>query len=373
MFKVYQPKSKGTAFEQETVVGVFTQHADTLEGLLRSREAFLPNVLFCMQAGPDGFNLLRARFLNLGKRYWAFVDDSIRFLNPTIIHEAVASVVRNKWGAASVYLSHSRNWLRRPYDASPLKEQTVPWLAGYFMLIDSAVVGEIIEPPGQACSLLIQEAGYEVGLSPNFVYQRRQLSPPNRAQQEKRFGSWAGSRLAEPLPCSYPDADLSDVGKIGWSASEDERRLLFDLFLGLDVVVDVGTALGAAARLFAAAGCRKVYTVADLDRSPMSDTQEIVVRTNLKEEIQNGQAVFLRMSSQAAAQVLLARGEKPEAIYFDGSARLRDEIAAWLPVLRERAVLCGRGWNEPGVQQAVRELLGEPLVNGDVWQVWRLE
>jgi SAM-dependent methyltransferase len=195
-------KSESTvisAFEQECVMGVFTHRVDYLPYLLGSTKTFLPHIpmLVKVQDAPIAVNMaaLRQDFIASGKRYWAYLDDDIQFLNRSIIRDAIRDLVKNKWACVNVYSEFDPACLIRPY-AETLKRLPSPavrpvgWAVGYFILVDSWQVGQVqpdLRLPDlntsvdTSYSMGIRQAGGTIGISGNAVYHLKKQTPVNQA------------------------------------------------------------------------------------------------------------------------------------------------------------------------------------------------
>lgn len=178
--------TQGSIFEKDTVIGTFT-HRDTYwPDLKKSADKFIPNVEFCLVKHKGrinaGMELLRQEFIKSGKRYWCFLDDDIQFLNPGIIHNAVYSLIKNRHACITVYSSFLKEYLNKSYDPSGLIERPISWATGYFILVDSHLVGDIRPdlslPDGDTAvdtsySVEIKFRGLTIGVSPDYVYHVR--------------------------------------------------------------------------------------------------------------------------------------------------------------------------------------------------------
>jgi predicted SAM-dependent methyltransferase len=175
-----------SVFEQDVVMGTFTNRTTYLPALLASCQRHLPHIPFeiVMQDKPINANMtaLRERFMASGKRYWIFLDDDIQFLNGSVVHDAVFDLVQNKWAAAGVYSTFDPVWLDKPYTTQGLVTRQTTWVTGYFILVDSWKVGDVQPdlnlPDGNTSvdtsySASILARGFDVGLSANLVYHQK--------------------------------------------------------------------------------------------------------------------------------------------------------------------------------------------------------
>ena len=170
--------------EQDVVLGSFTNSTLYIGKLKESIDKFFPHIPFIIYMGEGPVNLnmgyLREEFLKTDKRYFCYLDHDIQFLNPTIIRDALITLVSNKGvGLVTVYSSHEPKYLELPYDTKGLTEAIIPWSIGYFLMIDRTRVGHIIpdmELPNPnyavdvAFSVEIHKAGYDIAINPNYVY-----------------------------------------------------------------------------------------------------------------------------------------------------------------------------------------------------------
>ncbi len=172
--------------EQEVVIGTFTNRTNYIPAQWASAAKFLPQIPFVTRfhRGPinQGMALLREDFIASGKRYWAFLDDDIVFLNPDILKNALNTLVNGKYAAVSVYSTFDPEALSKPYDASDLVARDHKWATGYFILVASQKVGDILPDlnlpdPNTAVdtsySVAIRAAGFNIGISPDYVYHVR--------------------------------------------------------------------------------------------------------------------------------------------------------------------------------------------------------
>lgn len=172
-----------SALEQQVVMGTFTHRTIFLPSLLDSVKQFLPQIPFIVviNDGPINANmeLLRQAFLATRKRYWVFLDDDIRFLNSSIIHDAVIDLITNHYAAVGVYSTFDPHWADDGYSVEGLVVQEVGWVPGYFIMVDSKLVGDVgpdlnLPCPNTAVDtsfcVSIRAKGFRIGISPNVVY-----------------------------------------------------------------------------------------------------------------------------------------------------------------------------------------------------------
>ncbi len=172
-----------TVLEQDVAMGVFTHRTTFLPPLMDSVKKYLPHIQFITQIAdlPINGNMeaLRQKFIASGKRYWIFLDDDIRFLNPSIVHDAVSDMLRNGWAGCGVYSTFDPEWNKNGYNPNGLQAHEIGWVPGYFIMVDSQLVGHIqpdLNLPDANTSIdtsycvSIRAAGHRIGISPNVVY-----------------------------------------------------------------------------------------------------------------------------------------------------------------------------------------------------------
>ena len=150
-----------------------------------------------------------------------------------------------------------------------------------------------------------------------------------------------------------------------------------------DRIVEVGSYLGRSTIALAAHTPGLVYAIDDWygprDVDGLSDDE----RATLFEQFQLNvaglpvKAIVCDHANASAIPIEWLRGaatEKPDMIFIDGSHEYADvlrDIAIWKARLRPGGLLCGHDRDEPGVRQALNELLpGWRIVPGDtvLWQ-----
>jgi len=175
-----------TLFESQVILGVFSHRTVYLPSLLKSVQKYLPEIPLLVKviSGPINSNmeLLRQDFLKTSYRYWVFLDDDIQFLNSTIIHDAVSTLISGKFGAVGVYSTFDPDWAVSGYQTEMLTAHEVGWVPGYFIMVDRELVGSVqpdLElPDGNTAvdtsyCVAIRSLGYPIGISPNVVYHVR--------------------------------------------------------------------------------------------------------------------------------------------------------------------------------------------------------
>jgi hypothetical protein len=176
-------ENRGTILEQDTAIGTFTNKATCIVDLWKSVNKYIPHIKFMTRFNRGGINLgmslLREDFVASGKRYWCFLDDDIQFLNSDIIKNALELLVKEKYGAVTVYSTFNTDVFSKPYDASKLISRSAKWAVGYFIMVDSHKVGNILPDMNlpdpntsidTSYSVDIRMAGYDIGMSSDYVY-----------------------------------------------------------------------------------------------------------------------------------------------------------------------------------------------------------
>jgi hypothetical protein len=169
-------------FERQVILGVFTHRTTYLPALLASKCQQLPELPLLVQISPgtilENITRLWQAFQHTDYRYWVFLDDDIEFLSPHTVRDALHDLVNYGWGMAGVYSTFNPAWGRTDYDASQLPRREVPWVPGYFMLVDRTKMGDVAPEPvpdgntGLDTTYCMQARlrGLRIGLSPNVVY-----------------------------------------------------------------------------------------------------------------------------------------------------------------------------------------------------------
>jgi Uncharacterized protein conserved in bacteria len=186
------PVSPGNIFEQDTVIGTFTNKPDTyLPNLWASARKHIPNIQFIthIQYGKinEGMTLLREDFIKTGKRFWCFLDDDIQFLNPDIIKNALNTMLAGKYAGVHAYSIFDESSLTVPYNPTHprLVVRQCKWMTGYFVFVDSQKVGNILPdmnlPDGNTSvdtsySVSIRAAGFDIGMTPDYVYHVKKVT-----------------------------------------------------------------------------------------------------------------------------------------------------------------------------------------------------
>lgn len=197
---------KQTALEKDVVVGTFTNTTKYLSELWNSVNEQIPHIPFITRLGDkqivENMNILWDMFKNSGKRYWVFLDHDIQFLNKDIIKNALNTMIRNKAGIVTVYMTGDKYTLIEPYNNSNLEEHLAEWAVGYFMMVDShkiAPKADINLPCHNtgidiSFSLDVKNAGYDIFVSPDLVYHTKKNTPYNvekgRLTEEYMNNKW---------------------------------------------------------------------------------------------------------------------------------------------------------------------------------------
>jgi hypothetical protein len=144
------------------------------------------------------------------------------------------------------------------------------------------------------------------------------------------------------------------------------------------IVVEVGTWVGRSASWAGPICAKKNSTLVCVDTfAGCSDMTDILA--GLKGRSIYGtfcanmlvmqlKPIVLPTTSVAAATLFADRSLS--VVFIDACHEyedVRSDVAAWLPKVRPGGVIGGHDWNRVGVKRAVRELLGEPKTENDVW------
>jgi SAM-dependent methyltransferase len=178
--------------EKDVVMGTFTHRETYLPSLCKSIRKNLPHITFVLQLADlpinANFNALREKFIQTGKRFWLFLDDDIEFLFPNTVEVALNTMIKNKWAMVNSYSTYDN---KCNIDPNILQEKEIPWAAGYFQLIDSALVGNIkadeyLPDPNTSIDTTyccqIKQTGFKIGIAPTYVY--HQYKPWIHANKE---------------------------------------------------------------------------------------------------------------------------------------------------------------------------------------------
>jgi len=213
--------------EKDVVIGTFSNKTKYIGELWASANKHLPHIPFITRFNRgvinQGMSILREDFINSGKRFWCFLDDDIIFLNPDIIKNAVSTLIKGKYGAVSVYSTFDRSVLIEPYDVSKKEsviERPHQWATGYFIMVDSHKVGHILPdmnlPDGNTSvdttySVAIRSEGFNIGISPDYVYHERKntISNPVIIEETNKY-------LFEKWGRFYFDIARYDYNVIEW-------------------------------------------------------------------------------------------------------------------------------------------------------------
>lgn len=167
-------------FEQDVVVGTFTHRTTYLPRLLESVKKFMPNAPFIVQIADlpinENFEALREKFKATNKRFWLFLDDDIEFMHPETLSKAVETLIRGKYAMVGAYSTFDPCYQINPEE---LIEKEIPWMPGYFQLVDSHLVGDVgadlsLPDPNTSIDtsycITIKALGHKIGMAPVVVY-----------------------------------------------------------------------------------------------------------------------------------------------------------------------------------------------------------
>jgi predicted O-methyltransferase YrrM len=100
---------------------------------------------------------------------------------------------------------------------------------------------------------------------------------------------------------------------------------------------------------------------------------------NVFDHIRSLKVIAVNATSETAAALFKAKGERFDMIFIDAShdhANVKADLAAWFPLLAPGGLFCGHDFdaNHPGVMQAVTEFFPEPgsvktMAGGSIWSV----
>jgi hypothetical protein len=179
----------GNILERDCVMGTFANKSTYIKDLWDSSHKYLPEIQFITRFTrhgiTTGMTLLREDFIKTGKRFWCFMDDDIQFLHKDTMRNALERMVAGKYACMSVYSSFDPKVLTEPYDINRypvVQTRSHKWATGYFILVDSEKVGNILPDmnlpyPNQSVdtsySVSIRAAGHYIGISADYVYHVR--------------------------------------------------------------------------------------------------------------------------------------------------------------------------------------------------------
>ncbi len=182
--------------ENDLVMGTFTHRTDYLPGLLNSVKKHLPHVPFIVQIADlpinRNFEELSRKFKETGKRYWLFLDDDIEFVSSDTLKVALKTMMRGRYAMVGCYSIFDTLYRVQPEE---LQEREIPWMPGYFQLVDSHMVGHIgadldLPDPNTSIdtsySVAIRADGFKIGMAPTYVY------------HTYKPGSWIKEEVIEP-------------------------------------------------------------------------------------------------------------------------------------------------------------------------------
>ncbi len=166
-------------FEQNVVIGTFTNVKEFIPELIDSVAKNFPNIPFIVHLDNQPINknmeALRQKFLATNKRYWIFLDHDIKFIYPDTIKVTLETMLKGRFTLVGVYSTFDSEY--KSLDGLEMKE--VGWVPGYFQMVDSKMVGHVLPdlnlPDG--CTgidtnycVAIKSLGHKIGLAPTLVY-----------------------------------------------------------------------------------------------------------------------------------------------------------------------------------------------------------
>jgi SAM-dependent methyltransferase len=173
-------QSHQSIFENDIVMGTFTHRTTYLPNLLDSVKRHLPHIPFIVHIADapivENFEALRKKFQATNKRFWLFLDDDIQFLDGGIIKTAITQLLANKWAMIGAYSTFDPLY---PLGSETLECKEIPWMPGYFQLIDSQKIGDIqpdFNLPDSNTSIdtsycvIIKSLGHRIGICSGIVY-----------------------------------------------------------------------------------------------------------------------------------------------------------------------------------------------------------
>ena len=151
-------------------------------------------------------------------------------------------------------------------------------------------------------------------------------------------------------------------------------------------VVEVGVWKGRTTQIFAEHAKGTVYAVDTWSGVPDDPKQHSKLypdaanafeefRANMAPYIQSGRVVPVTTDSLTAARRFAAQGLRFDLVFIDADHRyeaVRDDVAAWSPLVADGGILCGHDFNPkwPGVVWAVSEAFPEAeLAGSSIWWV----
>jgi len=181
--------------EKDVVMGVFTHRVDYLSNLISSIKEFLPNIQFIVNIADGSINenmeKLRQDFLCTNKRFWVFLDDDIKFLNSSIIRDAVSNLLKHRFGMVGVYSTFDPGY---KLGSDKIECREVGWVPGYFMMVDSKYLSHIKPDMNlpDSCTAIdtsycisVKAEGYKIGVSPSVVYHKYKKVWMNKEAYDK--------------------------------------------------------------------------------------------------------------------------------------------------------------------------------------------
>jgi hypothetical protein len=180
------------------------------------------------------------------------------------------------------------------------------------------------------------------------------------------------------------DAEISRAQQIqGWM-TDGELRWLGEWARQCPSIVEVGAWKGRSTRALGDNTLGRVWSVDTWEGSPSerSDNHAEAVTlgadglygiysSNLRDLIELGRVVPLRMRSVAAARHLLrADGPVLDFVFLDADhvyPSVAQDIRAWMPLVRSGGILAGHDYYYPDVNRAVREQVFGIQVVESIW------
>ncbi len=184
-----------SVFENDIVMGTFTHRTTYLSNLLDSVKRHLPHIPFIVHIADasilQNFEALREKFKTTNKRFWLFLDDDIQFLDGEIIKTAITQLLTNKWAMIGAYSTFDPLY---SLGSESLECKEIPWMPGYFQLIDSQKIGDIqpdFNLPDSNTSIdtsycvTIKSLGHRIGICSGIVY------------HTFKKGSWVSQKIVD--------------------------------------------------------------------------------------------------------------------------------------------------------------------------------
>jgi len=164
-------------------------------------------------------------------------------------------------------------------------------------------------------------------------------------------------------------------GPLKWLARMGARSM---------VVVEVGAWLGRGTSALASKCKGKVYAVDTWEGVPDDPDQQRLYAhipdpfaawvENVGDLYHTGKVVPIRATSVEAAERFQQYGQRADFVFIDADHRyeaVKQDIAAWQPLIKHGGILAGHDMHWPGVSKAVREAFGQTHTKGpgSIWWV----